>query len=113
MYVNFSHFEGTTGSDYYLRRSDTAINTLEHVVVQPYICCVTVQRLIWYRDIQRAIWYCKIQRPIWCSNITISISYCYVTNCQEKVSKPGWMMKAKTTLNQKDRKIELSPTTMD
>ena len=34
VFVNFSHGEGTTGSDYYLRRSDTAINIFEHAVVQ-------------------------------------------------------------------------------
>ena len=34
MFVKVSHGEVTTGSDYYLRHSDTAINTFEHVVVQ-------------------------------------------------------------------------------
>ena len=51
MFVNFSHGEVTTGSDYYLRRSDTAINTFEHVVEQPNIWCVIVQRTIRYSNI--------------------------------------------------------------
>ena len=41
------HGEVTTGSDYYLRRSHTTINTLEQVVVKSYIWCVTVQFPIW------------------------------------------------------------------
>ena len=33
-------------SDYYLRRCDTVVNTLEHMVVQPYIWCGTVRHLV-------------------------------------------------------------------
>ena len=45
MFVNFSHDEVTTGSGNYFRRSDIYINPFEHVAVQLYIWCVTVQRL--------------------------------------------------------------------
>ena len=52
--VNFSHGEVKTGFNYYLRCSDTAIKTIEHVevqitivdfLVQPYVWCVTVHCL--------------------------------------------------------------------
>ena len=34
MFVNFSHNEVTTGSDNYLRRSDTRTSAFEHAVIQ-------------------------------------------------------------------------------
>ena len=41
----FSHGEGSTGFYNHLGRSNTASNTYKHVVQQPYILCLTVQRL--------------------------------------------------------------------
>ena len=64
MFVNFSHDEVKTESVYYLRRSDTAINTFELVVVQ----------------MAMRIWYVMVQRPIWCRNITASIWFRYGTH---------------------------------
>ena len=56
-FVNFSHAEFTTGFNYYLRHSDTAINTFKHVVAQPYIWCVMVQRHFWCVTLQLSICY--------------------------------------------------------
>ena len=44
--INFSHGEVTKGSENYLRRRDTCINTFEHMLKSPYVWCVTVQRLL-------------------------------------------------------------------
>ena len=55
VFVNFFNCEAATGFNYYLRHSDTAINTFEHVVVQPYISWVMVQRPIWHRNITMSI----------------------------------------------------------
>ena len=53
VFVNVSYGDVTTVSNYYFRRSDTTINTFELVVAQPYIWCLTLQRLfVLYIDLR-------------------------------------------------------------
>ena len=51
VFINFSHGEVTREPRYQLKRCDTRINPFEHVVVQPYIYCVTVQHPIWWSNV--------------------------------------------------------------
>ena len=57
VFVDFFHGEVTIGFHHHLRRRDTAINISEHVVVQPNVCCVTIQRSIWYCYVTICVYY--------------------------------------------------------